>query len=163
MGLKNICAIIEWSTSVNLTQLREFLVLCGFYSRFISGYSKHTKNFTNLMRKGAFLWTLEAQDSFDKFKELMTSCPVLALADFRKPFEWHCEECGEGVGAVLMQDKHLIYYESRKLRGTERSFNTYDKETLAIIHALAKFRQHLMGRKFNIKIDHNSLKHFLWK
>ena len=77
MGLKNICAIIEWSTSVNLTKLREFLVLCGFYNRFISGYSKHTTNFTNLMRKGAFLWTLEADECFDKFKELMTSCPML--------------------------------------------------------------------------------------
>ena len=91
----------------------------------------------------------------------MTSCPVLALPNFRKPFELHCDAFGEGVGAVLMQDKHPIAYESKKLRGLERSFSIYDKEMLAIMHALAKFRQYLVGSKFSIKTDHNSLKHFL--
>ena len=98
--LKKICAIIEWPTPVNLTQLRGFLGLCGFYRRFVSGYSRHATPLTNLMKKGAFLWTLEAQECFDKFKELMTSCPVLALLDFRKPFELHCDASGEGVGDV---------------------------------------------------------------
>ena len=37
----------------------------------------------------------------------------------------------------------------------------YDKEMLAILHALTKFRQYLVGSKFKIKIDHNNLKYFL--
>ena len=60
-----------------------------------------------------------------------------------------------------MQEKHPISYESRKLRGPKRSYNIYDKEMLAIMHALAKFRQYLVGNKFVVKIDHNSLRHFL--
>ena len=91
----------------------------------------------------------------------MTTCLVLALPDFTKPFELQDDSLGEGVGVVIMQDKHHIAYESRKLRGPERSFNIYDKEMLAIMHALAKFRQYLVGRKFCIKTDHNSLRHFL--
>ena len=86
---QKICAIIEWPTPMNLTQLRGFLRLCGFYRRFVSGYSRHAAPLTDLMRKGAFLWTLEAQKCFDKFKELTTSCPVLALPNFSKPFELH--------------------------------------------------------------------------
>ena len=117
MDPKKICAIIEWPTPVNLTQLRGFLGLSAFYIRFISGYSRHVVPLMDLMRKGAFLWTLEAYECFDKFKELMTSCPVLALPYFSKPFELHCDTSGEGVGAVLMQDKHPISYESRKLGG----------------------------------------------
>ena len=113
------------------------------------------------MRKGAFLWTVEAHDGFDKYKELINSFPVLALPDFSKPFELHCDASGEGVRAVLMRDKYPIAYESRKLKGPKRSFSIYDKEMLAIMHALAKFRKYLVGRKFSIKIDHNSLKHFL--
>ena len=70
----------------------------------------------------------------------MTSCPVLALPDFSKPFELHCDASSKGFGVVLIQDKHPISYESRKVRGPKRSFNIYDKEMLAIMHALAKFR-----------------------
>ena len=44
-----------------------------------------------------------------------------------------------------MQDKHPIAYESKKLRGLERSYSIYDKEMLAIMHALARFRQYLVG------------------
>ena len=60
-----------------------------------------------------------------------------------------------------MQEKHPIAYESRKSRGLEQSFNISDKEMLAIMHDLAKFWQYLVGSKFCIKTDHNSLKHFL--
>ena len=60
MDLKTIQAIIEWPTPVNLTQLRGFLGLCGFYRRFVSGYSRHATPLMDLMKRGAFLWTHEA-------------------------------------------------------------------------------------------------------
>ena len=115
----------------------------------------------DLLKKGAFVWTREAQDYFMRFKKIMTTCPVLTLPNFTKPFELQFDTSREGVGVVLMQDKHPIAYESRKLRELERSFNIYDKEMLAIMHALAKFRQYLVGSKFCIKTNHNSLRHFL--
>ena len=87
--------------------------------------------------------------------------PNVGYFNFTKPFELHCDALGEGVGAVLMHDRHPIAYESRKLRGSKWSYNIYDKEMLAIMHALAKFRQYLVGSKFMVKIDHNSLKPFL--
>ena len=93
------------------------------------------------------------------FKQLMTTCPVLALPDFTKPFELQCDALGEGVGVVLMQEKHPIAYESKNLRGPKRSYNIHDKEMLTIMHALAKFRQYLVRN--NVKIDHNILRHFL--
>jgi hypothetical protein len=56
---------------------------------------------------------------------------------------------------------HPLAYESRKLRGPELLYNIYDKEMLAIMHALAKFRQYLVGARFVVKSDHNSLKYLL--
>lgn len=98
---------------------------------------------------------------FDKFKEIMSSCPVLVIPNFSKPFELQCDASREGIGAVLMQEKHPIVFESRKLHGVEKSYSIYDKEMLTIMHALAKFGQYLVGSKFVVKTDHNSLKHFM--
>jgi hypothetical protein len=56
---------------------------------------------------------------------------------------------------------HPIVFESRKLSQLERLYSIYDKEMLAIMHALTKFRQYLVGSKFVVKTDHNSLKYFL--
>ncbi|KAH9308619.1 hypothetical protein KI387_036530, partial [Taxus chinensis] len=60
-------------------------------------------------------------------------------------------------------DHHPISFESCKLRYNERLYSTYDKEMLAIMHALEKFRQYLVGGNFVVRTDHNSLKHFLEK
>ena len=91
----------------------------------------------------------------------MGTCPVLALPDFTLPFVLECDASGEGIGAVLMQGGHPIVFESRKLSQPERLYSIYDKEMLAIMHALTKFRQYLVGNKFVVKTDHNSLKYFL--
>ena len=86
---------------------------------------------------------------------------MLALPDFSRSFVLECDASESRTGAVLMQDRHPIAFESRKLRGSEILYSTYDKEMLAIMHALAKFRQYLVGSKFTVKTDHNSLCYFL--
>ena len=67
------------------------------------------------MKEGAFQWNEEAQLTFDKLKDSMSTSLVLALPDFTRPFILECDALGEGIGAVLMQDRHPIAYESRKL------------------------------------------------
>jgi hypothetical protein len=115
----------------------------------------------DLTKKGAFKWSNEAHLNFDKMKKVMSTCPILSLPDFSQPFILECDASGEGIGAVLMQNRHPIAYESRKLTGSEFLYTIYDKEMLAIMHAMAKFRQYLVGAKFVVKTDHNSLKYFL--
>ena len=60
-----------------------------------------------------------------------------------------------------MQNNHPIAFESRKLKDYEHHYLIYDKEMLAILHALTKFKQYLVGGKFKVKTDHNNLKYFL--
>lgn len=91
----------------------------------------------------------------------MSSCPVLAISDFTLPFELQCDALGEGIGAVLIQRRHPIAFESRKLTEIERHYSIYDKEMLAIMHALEKFQQHIVCGKFHVKTDHNSLHYYM--
>lgn len=60
-----------------------------------------------------------------------------------------------------MQKGRPIAFESRKLTPIERTFSVYDKEMLAIMYTLTKFKQYLVCGKFIVRSDHNSLKYFL--
>ena len=87
----------------------------------------------------------------------MSSTPILATPDFSKPFVIECDALGYGLGAVLIQDEHPIAFESRKLNKQEKLKSTYDKE----MQELVKWQQYLLGRKFMIRTDHNSLQYLL--
>jgi hypothetical protein len=54
------------------------------------------------MKKGAFKWIEEAQRTFDRMKEVMSTCSVLVLLDFTLPFVLECDASGEGIEAVTM-------------------------------------------------------------
>jgi hypothetical protein len=116
---------------------------------------------TDLTKKGAFKWNEEAQMTMDKMKKVMSTCLVLALPDFSLPFTLECDALGEGIGVVLMQNRHPPAYERRKLKGPELLYNIYDNKMLAIMLALAKLQQYLVGAWFVVKSHHNSLKYLL--
>jgi len=100
---------------------------------------------------------------FEDLKEIMSNAHVLATPNFSKSFVIECDASGFGIDAVLMQDGHPIVFESRKLNKKERLKSTYNKEMLAVMHASAKWKQNLLGSKFLIQTDHNSLQHLLQK
>jgi ribonuclease HI len=160
---EKIQAILDWPPSKSLSELRGFFGLCSYYRRFVKGFSQLSAPLTDLTKKGAFQWNKEAQLTFDKLKKAMSTCLVLALPDFTRPFILECNTSREGIGAVLMQDRHPIAYESRKLTPTEHLYSIYNKEMLAIVHALTKFRQYLVGTRFVVRTDHKSLRYFLEK
>eukprot|EP00253_Pinus_taeda_P033610 PITA_33610 len=158
---EKIRAIKEWPEPRNVTELRGFIGICTYYRKFVKGFSQLVAPLTNLTRKEAFSWSDIAQRAFDRLKEVMSSYPVLALPNFRQRFVLECDASREGIGVVLMQGGHPIAFESRKLLLHERLYSIYDKEMLAIMHALAKYRQYLVGNRFRVRTDHNNLKFFL--
>ncbi|XP_057868317.2 uncharacterized mitochondrial protein AtMg00860-like [Cryptomeria japonica] len=158
---EKIQEILDWSPPKTLSELREFLGLCSYYGSYVKGFSQLGAPLIDLTKKGSFYLNVQVQQTFDKLKEVMSTCSVLVLLDFTRPFILECNASREGIGAVLMQDHHPIAFESWKLSGVEQFYSIYDKEMLAIMHTLTKFRQYLVGAKFVVRTNHNSLRYFL--
>ena len=125
--MENIKAILEWPSPENITELRGFIGICTYYRKFVKGFSKLTSPLTDLTKKDAFKWDEEAKKEFQKMKEVMSSCPILALPDFSNPFVVECDASGGGIGVVLKQGQHPIAFERIKLQNHEKIYSIYDK------------------------------------
>ena len=91
----------------------------------------------------------------------MTATPILALPDFIKTFVIETDASSGGIGPVLMQDSHPIAYLSKALSPKHQALSTYEKEFMAVVLVVEKWRPYLLGRHFVIKTDHFSLKYLL--
>jgi hypothetical protein len=81
------------------------------------------------------------------------------MPDREKPFSIYCDESGQGLGCVLMQDGHTVAYASRQLRKHEVHYLTYDLELVVVVHALKIWRHYLVGKRCELYMDHKSLKY----
>lgn len=140
--------------------MRGFWGLTGYYRRFIKNYGVICKPLTDLLKKNSFGWNEQAHVAFEKLKREMSSAPVLALPDFAQPFYIETDASEAGVGAVLLQGGRPLAYFRKSIVGP-RENSTYEKELLAALMAINRWRLFLQGKQFVIKTDHQSLRHLL--
>ncbi|KAL0396344.1 UNVERIFIED_CONTAM: Transposon Ty3-I Gag-Pol polyprotein [Sesamum calycinum] len=85
--------------------------------------------------------------------EAIWSRPVLKLPQFDRPFEVQVDASDRALGGVLVQDKHPVAFESRKLKDAELRYSTHEKEMTAVVHCLEAWRHYLLGTKFTVVTD----------
>ncbi|UYV75771.1 hypothetical protein LAZ67_13001284 [Cordylochernes scorpioides] len=115
-----------------------------------------------LLRKDTrFEWGPDQRQAYESLKLALASEPVLAHFDEKYATELHTDASGFGIGAVLVQvqggSQKPIGYASRTLSTAEKNYSTTERECLAAIWAIGKFRPYLFGRSFTIVTDHHSL------
>ena len=156
--------ITEYPASTNLRQLRRFLGIVGWYSRFIPKYADYRAHLNKLTRKGIrWHWEAEQEYAFRKLKLALTQVPVLGRPDFSRPFCLQTDASDIAITAVLTQEfegeEHPIYYVSRTLTRTERNYTVTERECLAVLWAVEQLRGYSLGEQFIVITDHYSL---LW-
>jgi hypothetical protein len=139
-------AIMEWPAPTNVTEVRSFMGLAGYYRLFVEGFSKIANPITELQKKSQkFVWTEKCAEAFRRLKESLTTAPILRVPDMGTDFLVCTDASKEGLGGVLMQDGRVIAYISRKLRRHEENYAMHDLELLAIVYALKVWRHYLVG------------------
>ena len=158
-----------WQRPKTLTELRGWMGFINFYRRFIKGFSKIARVLNELTKKGApWEWTEEREEAFQTLKRLICEEPVLLMPKLDQPFELEVDASNYAIGATVNQRDeydqwHPVAYYSTTLSETERNYNIYDKELLAVVKSLCHWRTYLAGAPHQIVIhmDHSNL--LYWK
>jgi len=153
---------------VNIKGIRNFLGHAGFYKRFIKDFSKIAKPLFNLLNKDTpFKFDENCLIAFEKLKEKLIAAPIITAPNWQYNFELMCDASDYVVGAVLGQRKeksfYVIHYASKVLNEAQSNYTTTEKELLAIVYTLEKFRSYLIGSKVIVFTDHAAIKYLLTK
>ena len=171
---KKVEAVKNWTVPKTVLDVRSFQGFTNHYKRFIKGYANVARPLNLLVsggnanrKKMLIEWTEECQIVFDKLKDLCTSTPILAYANYHKPFQLQTDASDLGLGAVLYQKdendhQRVIAFASRSLSNTERNYPAYKLEFLALKWAITdQFYEYLYGGQFDVYTDNNPLTYVL--
>ena len=155
--------VLKYPVPRNVKDLRRFLGLSSRYRRFLPNYATLASPLTMLIKKKQqWIWEDEQQTAFEEIKRCLSQTPVLTCPNFEVPFVLQTDASNTGLGAVLTKSidnvEHVMSYASRTLTDAEVKYTTTEKECLAIVWAIQKFRPYLEGYKFTVITDHSSIR-----
>jgi hypothetical protein len=165
--------VINWPAPTSAKQVRGFLGLVRYLAAFLPKLADFTTILDELTRKECDRsfppWTPRYQTAFDSIKDLVTSKDCLTTIDPSLMPEYKIfvttDASDTGSGAILAfgptyELARPVAYESRSFKGAELNYPVHEKELLAIVRALAKWRSELLGYEFQVWTDHRTLEHF---
>src|SRR5436190_1033665 len=160
-------AITSWPTPGSVHDIRMFLGLANFYRRFINKFSRIVVPLTNLLKKGKkFIWDESSKKAFERLKTAFTTAPVLRHFDPLLTCVVETDASDRAMGGAVSQlgpdgMLHPIAFFSRKFNDAELNYEIYDKEMLAIVETMDRYRYYFegLGHKTTVYTDHRNL---LW-
>lgn len=168
---EKVKAIQNYVEPESLFAVRSFLGLASYYRCFIKDFAAIAKPLSDILKgengsvskyrsKRVQVKLNENQrHAFERLRNILASENVMLMyPDYKKPFDLTTDASAYGIGAVLSQNGRPISMISRTLKDSEANYATNERELLAIVWALAKFRHYLYGVKdINIFTDHQPL------
>ncbi len=170
---KKIDKILNWPRPRNTTQLRSFLGLVRYVASFLPNLADFTAVLTPLTTKDAELhfppWTDDHQTAFDGIKKLVCSRECLTVIDHDNLGDncifVSCDASDLRTGGMLsvgpsLESARPVAFDSMQLKDAELNYPVHEKELLAIVRALKKWRVELLGVHFTVFTDHRTLENF---
>ena len=162
MQSSKVEAIRNYPTPVNPKGVKRFLGIIGYYRPFIRNFSTIASPLTHLLKKDVrFQWTSVEESAFQDLKACLLKAPILIYPDFSKPFYIACDASNVGLGAVLLQKGNgrllPVAYASRTLNQVERRYSVTERESLAVVYALKKFRYLVLSFQVMVITDHKPI------
>ena len=168
MDYKKVEAVRDYPVPTNITQMRAFLGLAGYYRHFCAGYAQVAKPLTEMTRHENaedFRWGPTQQEAFEKLKEMLISAPLLAYPDPNLPYILYTDASRLAVGYVLCQKQgeveKVICYGGKQLSEVESKAGITEQEFLAVCYAIDDCKCYLLGTEFVVVTDHAALKGFI--
>ncbi|GFT35704.1 retrovirus-related Pol polyprotein from transposon 17.6 [Trichonephila clavipes] len=163
---EKVASILDIPPPKNVKELQSFLQTCSWFRRYIQDFAKISRPLSYLTKKKVkWQWGFDQQNAFQTLKNSLTTPPLLKQADCTKPYIIRTDASNYALGAVLLQgegsDEHPIEYASRLLTPAERNYSTTEREALAVVWALKKFRGYIEGTEITVASDHQPLKWLL--
>jgi hypothetical protein len=165
-GLKmddhKVKAIVDWEPPKSVSALRSFLGLASYYYKFIKNFAKIAAPLTNLLKKSVvtYEWEGTCDETFETLKGILVKVLVLKLPDFDKNFDIHFDASDFAIGGVLVQERKLVAFESKKLSETKRRWPTQEKEMWVVIHCLKTWGHYIGSKDVVVWTDNVTLKYF---
>ena len=155
--------IKNYPTPKNLRDVRKFQGMASWYRRFIPNYATIAEPITRLTKKNyKFEWLEEQQHAFELLKAMIMLAPTLQRPAPNSPFIVQTDASDVGLGAVLLQEveglERVLEFASRVLAPAERNYSVTERECLAVVWAIGKFRPYIDGYDFKVVTDHSSLR-----
>ena len=165
---EKIAAVAAFKRPTTVKLVQSFLGLVSYYRKFIKNCSAHASPLIKLTMKNErkdFVWTEECENSFQYLRNVLISEAVLILPEHDKPFRIEADASKYGIGGVLSQFRdgywRPVSYFSKHLSKTEINYSASEREMLAIVLSVERFKQYVYGREFVILSDHMPLKFLL--
>ena len=167
MEENKIDAIRAWKVPTTKPELQSYLGFCNFYCEFIRNYARIAAPLTDLLRNAAPRASLPrplpqaAEKAFYELRDAMCRSPVLRMFDPNRQCIVYTDASDTATGAVLNQlfgdGEAAVAFRSKKLSQTEAKYPVRERELLAVVRALEGWRHYLVGRRFTLYTDHESL------
>ncbi|KAK3092635.1 hypothetical protein FSP39_005203 [Pinctada imbricata] len=154
---KKITAIKEAKPPANVSELRSFLGLANYVSRFIPNFASIVSPLRTLTHKNVtWRWEKVENEAFKKLKNSLIE-DVMEYFDPSKQSKLVVDASPVGLGAILMQEGKVISYASKTLSDIESRYSQTEKEALAIVWGCEHYHLYLYGSSFMLYTDHKPL------